>query len=397
MRTILLLLLVSSEVFGACATTWANGYSKCVEITLDHTKVANTDQTNFPNLACFNGATGANCDAALGTLTLAALKLVGSGGSATSSSCFDCIFTSDNAGTTKLKWDTDVYVGTSGSAIFHVQKTRSHTVDDKVYLFIGNASVTTFQGDESMWNDASYVTVHHLSALDGTTLSGANSVTGTKTQDLTNQAATTTTGFIGGAVSLAVEQYMSATGAGSGNNYPGGVAAWTASLWSKTTQNPGFATMFTWGWNTGDNMMAFFLANGPGTGQFGMATSSHGCGSLYPPAINDGAWHYLTTSNSTGSLVNKVYFDGVLKATCSAVFAISNSFGGLFVGRVQDASIGAAGQFIGIDDEVRIATVQRSDDWITTEYNNQHSPSTFYSAAAATGQTAGVKHRVISQ
>jgi hypothetical protein len=36
-------------------------------------------------------------------------------------------------------------------------------------------------------------------------------------------------------------------------------------------------------------------------------------------------------------------------------------------------------------DEARISGTVRSADWIKTEYNNQYSPSTFYSVAAEEG------------
>jgi hypothetical protein len=34
--------------------------------------------------------------------------------------------------------------------------------------------------------------------------------------------------------------------------------------------------------------------------------------------------------------------------------------------------------------EVRLSNVERSDDWVATEYNNQSSPSTFYTISSAT-------------
>jgi RHS repeat-associated protein len=39
----------------------------------------------------------------------------------------------------------------------------------------------------------------------------------------------------------------------------------------------------------------------------------------------------------------------------------------------------------GLLDEVRLSNIERSDDWVTTEYNNQSSPSTFYTLSSASG------------
>lgn len=59
--------------------------------------------------------------------------------------------------------------------------------------------------------------------------------------------------------------------------------------------------------------------------------------------------------------------------------------GGVFSAGTSNGYIGAIREdgsvlyFNGIVDEVRISSVERSADWIATEYNNQSSPSTFYS------------------
>jgi hypothetical protein len=44
----------------------------------------------------------------------------------------------------------------------------------------------------------------------------------------------------------------------------------------------------------------------------------------------------------------------------------------------------------GMIDEVRVSSTARSADWITAEYNNQSSPSTFYSVGSASGGGGGV-------
>ena len=43
------------------------------------------------------------------------------------------------------------------------------------------------------------------------------------------------------------------------------------------------------------------------------------------------------------------------------------------------ARSGPADYYIGLLDEVRLSNIARSSNWITTEYNNQYEPSTFYS------------------
>src|SRR5687768_9845668 len=94
--TLTLVLLVASGfvylVYKHSQTTeaaWANGYSYRRTITIDRTKVPNTDQTNFPMLI---------------TGTFSYLATAANGGNVQNSSGFDIIFTSDAAGSTLLSW-----------------------------------------------------------------------------------------------------------------------------------------------------------------------------------------------------------------------------------------------------------------------------------------------------
>ena len=56
---------------------------------------------------------------------------------------------------------------------------------------------------------------------------------------------------------------------------------------------------------------------------------------------------------------------------------MSTSAGNFHVGRQWFA--GSGDPWDGIIDEVRVSTVERDADWISTEYNNQVSGSTFLS------------------
>src|ERR1700675_753921 len=78
----------------AAAQGWANGDSYGRAITIDHTKVPNTDQVNFPVLV-----SGTYSDLATAT----------NGGSVTSANGYDIIFTSDANGTNKLAFEQQNY------------------------------------------------------------------------------------------------------------------------------------------------------------------------------------------------------------------------------------------------------------------------------------------------
>lgn len=407
MRVLLLFALLASQAFGACAASWANGYALCFEVTLDHTKVPNTNLTDYVNLICFNGSASTNCDAVLGTLAQNALKIVASGGSVTDAGCFDCRWTSDNAGASLLNYENPSYVGATGLLNSYVQKTRSHTVDDKIYLFVGKTGATDQSNPAAVW--AAYQNVHHLgtSSLIGTNSTGRLSPVPFALQPtpLTAHGATTTTGQISGGVTTNTGAYMrSDTDAGLvlNNNGPG---AFSISCWIKTAMAADRGYCLTAGANTDTNGLRLGLASNCATpfaaefsyGNVGTATgSSPGlCGAI---ALNDDAWHLLAGTVAANGDDMSLYVDGALVGTTNSTnHGINCSTNPLIIGRANDLS--HLEDFLpGKIDEIRITgAIQLSADWNAADFNNQSSPSTFYSVAAPVGQTAFVRHRVAVQ
>src|SRR5439155_8372487 len=89
-------------------------------------------------------------------------------------------------------------------------------------------------------------------------------------------------------------------------------------------------------------------------------------------------WTHLEFVSTSSTLT--VYANGSqVYSTSSDHFSNLNSYFDL-------ATWGqSVGWFHGSMDELRVSSTNRSGDWITTEYNNQSSPSTFYSISAASG------------
>ncbi len=76
-----------------------------------------------------------------------------------------------------------------------------------------------------------------------------------------------------------------------------------------------------------------------------------------------------------------LYVDGVLAASNVYNFNIWSSTSTLDIGNDELSLSG----FIGTIDEVRFSNNHRSADWIHTSYNNQSSPSTFYTLGSEIG------------
>jgi len=80
-------------------------------------------------------------------------------------------------------------------------------------------------------------------------------------------------------------------------------------------------------------------------------------------------WYHIVVTYSVSQGVAKLFIDGSQFDTDNTVSEIQSSPLGLFI---------AEGDFNGSLDEIRISDIARSSDWISTEYNNQYDPSSFY-------------------
>jgi len=80
--------------------------------------------------------------------------------------------------------------------------------------------------------------------------------------------------------------------------------------------------------------------------------------------------HYLNGASNGGSTINTTIGD----ASRNTKIGSRDDLGTMFKGSM---------------DEVRISNIARSSGWITTEYNNQSSPGTFYSLGVEVSNTSG--------
>src|SRR5690606_23056284 len=90
-----------------------------------------------------------------------------------------------------------------------------------------------------------------------------------------------------------------------------------------------------------------------------------------------GGWRHIVYTRTSGS--QRIYVDGALVGSSSTFGSVT------YTGMGANTIIGRHGNgntsmdFVGRIDEVRVASVVRSAGWVLTEYNNQNSPSSFYS------------------
>jgi hypothetical protein len=362
------------------SSSWSNGYTNMRTITINSTQVPNTNQTNFPVLI------------SLPANTYADLKTVANGGSVTNANGYDILFTSDAAGTQPLAYERESYSGTTGAMIDWVNvPTVSHTANTVIYLFYGNSLVTTDQSNATGTWDSNYIGVWHLP--NGTTLSAHDSTS--NGDNGTINGATATTGQIDGGASF--------NGSGNDITFSGGAigaTSVTVSAWMYTkgftqaTFGSGSDGAVVFGTRDADANVSPTLVISPVGGSqhaiFTCDSSGLAVGAEGATTISTGQWYYFVgTFSSTGSGTYggtwNVYVNGVQDNSSTNNFDLAGSCSGTFSGATWFAATN--GQWNGTSDvnldELRVSKSVRSADWIATEYNNQSSPSTFYSVGAA--------------
>lgn len=323
-----------------------------------------------------------------GTFTY--LKTVGNGGKVQNSSGYDIGFYSDSGLTTKLSWETERYIATTGEVVFWV-KVPSISTSTQIWMAYGDASISSFQGGATgaAW-DSNYTGVWHQA--DGTTPNYADSTAGGHALTPTANAPTATTGQIDGAINYGGGNQFNGQGAssgllGSGATSPNGR---TLSAWIKfntfrgTDNNPQPVLGLTF--NNGNQVIIAVQYNSSTdvvTGWLDNGSSGNTYTSSGTSALSTGTWYYfvvLFTGTSTKDLVFYLNGSAVGSPVLTDVSSVSSG--------VNDnvyINAGLEGRYGDISaDEVRTSNIVRSSDWITTEYNNQSSPSGFFSIGSET-------------
>ncbi|MBL8015445.1 MAG: DUF2341 domain-containing protein, partial [Candidatus Doudnabacteria bacterium] len=375
-----------TDRIGVSDAAYGNGYTYRRSITIDETKVTGSSAlTDFPV-------------AIAGTYSY--LATTSNGGKVTNSNGYDIIFTSDSAGSTQLDHEIERYVASSGEVVMWVRiPSLSATSNTVIYMFYGNSSVTTSQQDiEGTWN-SNYKLVHHLEEgstsntgyVDSTSNNNDSSIV---TIDGTGSSATAT-GKIGQAVQFDGSNDKIAVPDATSLDITGD---YTISIWVKADTLPGTTKSRSVMAKTGSIASdaagtqvnyGMGLDNGlSGAGQRWSSTfetSAHAdFTSNFAFTSSTGTWYYMVSTFSDSGNAFRMYKDGSQSSINSSATGVPGTNNKDFYIGVDNASdfSSFSEYFDGTLDEVRVSTAAHSADWITTEYNNQNSPSTFYTVGS---------------
>lgn len=350
---------------------WFNtSYLKKKQITIDHTKVSGgSNLSSFPVLV---------------SRTDADLKTTGNGGLVQNSSGFDIIFT-DSTETTKLDHEIEKYVSTTGEIEMWVRiPTLSASSDTVIYMYFDNSSISSSQENITGVWDANYKTVYHLKEATGSNPADSTSNANNATQ---NNSPTQGAGQIDGSLTFnGSTQYLSVSG--SSANITGDK---TVEIWIKPasfSQDAGVSQRVIA--NNIDGTNAYIVALDPTSGFIWVDQDSSGQNvTSNNTTTTTGIWYHIVGVYTASSHTVTLYINGSSAANnggATSGFGLGST--GFNIGRRTD---GVAHTDASLD-EIRISNAVRSAGWITTSYNSQNSPSTFYSVGSL--QTLST-HRII--
>lgn len=265
----------------------------------------------------------------------------------------------------QLEYEIERFDPGSGELIAWVNKP---TISDGeiTYVYFDNPAAIDEQNPSAVW-DVDYTAVWHMNNVPGGLGSIIDSTSNSNNGLPFNLSVET--GKIGlGYEFNGMDSYIEIPSFSIDNNI-------TVSVWVNypTIDQNGFFI----GKNTVNTQWELFIQTTPGQGITWRGSRNPPSNTTITTAPSANNWHYLVATQASGAPgTTQIYIDGSLAIT-SDDDPIGNNGGTIDIGRF------AVGFFYeGLQDEVRVSNSIRSADRITTEFNNQNSPSTFYSIGA---------------
>lgn len=283
----------------------------------------------------------------------------------------DIHFTTQN-GATALDFEIEKWVKDTGELVAWVKIPQLSAVMDTVFeIHYGDPEQTEPESPTDVWTN-DFVAVWHLAEDPGPGTPGGivDSTSGNDgTADMDMRSSDLVPGRIGNGIDFD----------GNGDeirfqNPLSGATPHTISVWVNQRDTSSPDALVVVGNDATNQARWFYSTYTGGTVWFGFYANDHDTGI----DIQNGDWTLLHwTFDGTQ---NRLYRNGVQQGGPATLTGVNTQGGDGRIGNVPPGNPGFGG---GLDldgqlDEVRIATVVRSAEWIQTEFNNQSDPGSFY-------------------
>jgi len=291
----------------------------------------------------------------------------------------DLVFatSSANCNTAPLNFETESYTSSTGALIDWVT-VPSMSTGTVIYACYGNSSLSTDQTHPSSTWNSNYVGVWHLATTTDSTANGYNTT-------IQNGASSTNNGIVDGAFGF--------NGSNSYLNIPS-----TSSVLSALT-----STMTIAAWVNTPSLASpqyIMSASRQNSNSNGVSLDIETGGALHfttfgvsdyistGAIVATGTWKFVTVSFSSGTA--SFYLNGSFTDAQTGGNANTNTGDPYYLGASTNSGTSTPARgFNGRMDEISIAKVALSSSWILTQYNNQNSPSTFYTVGSETSGASG--------
>jgi hypothetical protein len=336
------------------------------------------------------------------------LKTTANGGLVTSAQGHDIVFRAEDATSCapaaspcRLDHEIESYDPVAGTLVAWVRvptlQYSGAAANTVIYLYYGDASVTCSQQNKTgVWNSG-YREVFHLNASGDHTDSTVNAFTAVGKGAVTNGAAGligSAVDFGGGALGTTPARLVVSDGTLPATTsftfeawvyfrtyVPGGFVGFVTkgreclNFDGSPVPQPGFCLAEPCGdwvalYKASVDKFSLGWAWGGGPG---------GCkvGNLDDPGaiVNTGQWYHVAGSFDVATKTRRLLVNGSEVVTDTGTACLANDiphYTLMGIDNLQDDYLD------GVLDEMRVSFVARSNDWITTGYNNQSSPATFY-------------------
>jgi len=324
------------------------------KITIDNTKVAAT-LTDFPVLI------------SLSTDTELAGNAQDDGD--------DILFTTTD-GITKINHEIETFNGTSGQLVTWVKVPGlSSAADTDIYIYYGNSGAGNQENPTFVW-DSNYQMVQHLEETTGGANAIQDSTSNTNHGTDNNSPTLNAAGKINGADGFdGSDDYISVADSNS-LDITGNI---TLEAWVKTTNNAlSYQTIMEK--RPAVTNYNYYLRLDSGYFRFSFYSGAHRALLDDTTQLSSNVWHHVAATYDNSNI--RLYVDGT-EAKSGAQTAPLVADTGAFIIGIETYQVTDTNAFSGTVDEVRISDTARSADWLLTSYNNQSSPSGFYSVGSA--------------
>ncbi|MFX1464774.1 MAG: DUF2341 domain-containing protein, partial [Promethearchaeota archaeon] len=241
----------------------------------------------------------------------------------------------------------------------------STSLDTKLSLYYGNATMSPRENPEGVWN-TNYLGVWHLSEEPTGTIYDSTS----NNHDGTPQGSMNSTDQIDGQIDGSIDFDGSDDYIDMGSSIDIASSSFSVSTWAKRGSSTSADIIFQQGpagQNTG--LHVGFRSNNSFTFAFwndDLDTSL---------SYTDTNWHHWSCTYDASTKAKKIYRDGVNIASDTAFNHFLASNDPFYLGYDGMVNEGFHGQL----DESRLLNITLSSGWVSTSYNNQNDPNSFYS------------------